>query len=134
MLKNNSIIIHISVILQSTDNGWCFWLRNFLSPMNTCYKTGIIPQVMQFYFLALKNYSLNVILYHKNLLKALFNSFKLLLEYSCFKMLCQFLLYSKVSQLYVCKYPLFGFPSHLGHHRAWSGVSCAVHPSASYTF
>lgn len=44
--KKNSIIIHISVILQSTDNGWCFWWRNFLSPMNTCYKTRIILWVM----------------------------------------------------------------------------------------
>ena len=42
-------------------------------------------------------------------------------------MLCQFLLYSKVNQLYVYIYPLFfGFPSHLGHHRVLSGVSCAI--------
>ena len=41
-----------------------------------------------------------------------------LLEYSCFTMLCQFLLYSKVNQLYVYMYPLFfRFPSHLGHHQ-----------------
>ena len=34
-------------------------------------------------------------------------------------MLCEFLLYSKVNQLYIYMYPLFfGFPSHLGHHRA----------------
>ena len=50
-----------------------------------------------------------------------------LLEYSCFTMLCQFLLYSKVNQLYVYVYPLFfGFPSHLGHHRALSRVPCAI--------
>ena len=43
--------------------------------------------------------------------------FKNFLEYSCFTMLCQFLLYSKVNQLYVYIYPLiFGFPSHLDHH------------------
>ena len=30
-----------------------------------------------------------------------------LLEYSCFTMLCQFLLHSKVNQLYVYTYPLF---------------------------
>ena len=36
-----------------------------------------------------------------------------------FTMLCQFLLYSKVNQLYVYIYPLFyAFPSHSGHHRA----------------
>ena len=37
--------------------------------------------------LAFENYSLNIILYHYNLLKALSNSFKLLLEYRCFTML-----------------------------------------------
>ena len=50
-----------------------------------------------------------------------------LLDYSCFTILCQFLLYSKVNQLYVYIYPLFfGFPSHLGHHRALSRVLCAI--------
>ena len=50
-----------------------------------------------------------------------------LLEYSCFTMLCQFLLYSKVSQLYVYIFPLFfRFPSHLGHHRSLSRVPCAI--------
>ena len=40
-------------------------------------------------------------------------------------MVCQFLLYSKVNLLYVYIYPLFfGFPSHVGHHRALSRVSC----------
>ena len=44
-----------------------------------------------------------------------------------FTMLCQFLLYSEVNQLYVYIYPLlFGFPSHLGHHRAFSRVPCAI--------
>ena len=39
-------------------------------------------------------------------------------------MLCQFLLYSKVNQLYRYISPLsFGFPS-LGHHRALSRVPC----------
>ena len=52
---------------------------------------------------------------------------KILLEYSCFTMLCQFLLYSKVNQLYVYIYPLFlGFSSHLGHYRALSRVPCAI--------
>ena len=42
-------------------------------------------------------------------------------------MLCQFLIYSRVNQLYVYIYPLFyGFPSHLGHHRALSRVPCAI--------
>ena len=42
-------------------------------------------------------------------------------------MLCQFLLYSKVSQLYIYLYSLFcGFPSHLGSHRALSRVPCAI--------
>ena len=32
-----------------------------------------------------------------------------------------------MNQLYVYIYPLFfGFPSHLGHHRALSGVPCAI--------
>ena len=42
-------------------------------------------------------------------------------------MMCQFLLYSKVNQLYIYIHPLFfGFPSHLGHHRALSRVPCAI--------
>ena len=53
--------------------------------------------------------------------------YQFFLEQSCFTMLHQFLLYSKVSQLYVYIYPLFGgFPSHLGHHRALSRVPCAI--------
>ena len=37
------------------------------------------------------------------------------------------LLYSKVNQSYVYTDPLFfRFPSHLGHHRALSGVPCAI--------
>ena len=60
-----------------------------------------------------------------NFLFSLFKKF--LLEYSCFTMLCQFLLNSKVNQLYVYIYPLFfGFLSHLGHHRALSRVPCAI--------
>ena len=48
-----------------------------------------------------------------------------LLGYSCFTVLGLFLLYNKVDQLYICIYSLFwGFPSHLGHHRALSRVSC----------
>ena len=40
-------------------------------------------------------------------------------------MLCLFLLYCKVNQLYVYIYPsLFGFPSHLSHHRAHPSVHC----------
>ena len=42
-------------------------------------------------------------------------------------MLYEFLLYSKVSQSYIHIYPLFwGFPSHLGHYRALSRVSCVT--------
>ena len=41
-------------------------------------------------------------------------------------MLCYFLLYSKVNQLYVYIYPLFfRFPSHLVHHRSLNRVPCA---------
>ena len=49
--------------------------------------------------------------------------------YSCFKMLCYFLLYSKPNQLCVCVcvYALFfKFPLHLGHHRALRTVTCAT--------
>ena len=39
----------------------------------------------------------------------------------------RFFLHSKMNQLYIYKYPLFfGFPSHLGYHRAWSGAPCAI--------
>ena len=49
------------------------------------------------------------------------------IDYSCFTMLCQFLLYSKVNQPHVYIYPLFlGFHSHLGHHRALNRVPCAI--------
>ena len=42
-------------------------------------------------------------------------------------MVCMFLLYSKVNQLYVYIYlPFFGFPSHSGHHRALSRIPCAI--------
>ena len=53
---------------------------------------------------------------------------KFLLEYSSFTMLCYFLLCSKANQLSVHTHPLFfGFPSHLGHHRAVSGVPWVVY-------
>ena len=43
------------------------------------------------------------------------------MKYSCFTMVCYFLLYSKVDQLYIYIYLLFlDFPSHLDHHRASS--------------
>ena len=42
-------------------------------------------------------------------------------------MLCQFQVYSKVNQLYICMYPLFfRFFSHLGYYRVLSRVSCAI--------
>ena len=61
-------------------------------------------------------------------------SLNFLLRYNCFTILCLFLLYNKMNQLYVYKYPLVpGSPSypiahttHLGHHRALSRVSCAT--------
>ena len=50
-----------------------------------------------------------------------------LLAYSCFTMLCWFLLYNKMNQPYVYIYPLpFGLPPHSGHHRALSGVPCTI--------
>ena len=40
---------------------------------------------------------------------------------------CQFLLYSKVNQPYVYRFPLFfGFPSQLSHHKALSRAPCPV--------
>ena len=43
-------------------------------------------------------------------------------------MLCQFLLYSKVSQLHIHIYPLlFRFCSHIGHYRVLNRVPCAIH-------
>ena len=43
----------------------------------------------------------------QQLLKILLNLFSFLLEYSCFIMMCYFLLYSKLNKLYVYIYPLF---------------------------
>ena len=52
---------------------------------------------------------------------------KLLLEYSCFTMLCSSLLYSKVNQLYAFIHSLFfRFPFRLGPHRALSRNLCAI--------
>ena len=54
-------------------------------------------------------------------------AFLFLLQYSCFTVLCQFLLCSKVNQLYVYIYPLFlRFSCHLGHRRALTRVPCAI--------
>ena len=50
----------------------------------------------------------------------------ILLEYSCLTMLCWFLLQSDVSQYVYTYHSFLGFPSHLGHHRAWSRVPWAV--------
>ena len=56
-----------------------------------------------------------------------------LLAYICFTMLFQSLLFSKVHQPYIYIYPLFfGFLFHLGHHRALSGVHCALQQVLSY--
>lgn len=55
------------------------------------------------------------------------------LGYSCFPMLCSFMQYNRVIQLYVYTYPLpLGLPLtphpiHLGHHGALSLVPCAVY-------
>ena len=50
-----------------------------------------------------------------------------LLEYSCFTLVCQFLLYSKVSHVYIYIYLLFfGFPFYLGHHRIPIRVPYAI--------
>ena len=57
-----------------------------------------------------------------------------LLEYNCFTMLCQFLLYTEVNQLYIYMYSfpvgppslLPPHPTPLGHHRAPSRALCAI--------
>ena len=42
-------------------------------------------------------------------------------------MMCQFLLYSRMNQLYIHIYPLFfRFFSHIGHYRVLSRVPCAI--------
>ena len=49
-------------------------------------------------------------------------------QYSCFTMLCQFLMYRKMNQPKVNIYFLcFGFASQSGHHSASSRVSCVVY-------
>ena len=73
---------------------------------------------------------MNIILFYK-------------LEYNCFTVLCEFLLYSEVNQPYVYIYPLplgppfhsHPHPTHLGHHRAPSWAPCAVQQvPTSYQF
>ena len=52
---------------------------------------------------------------------------KFVFEYSCFTMLCYFLLYNKVNKLHVYIYALFfGFLSHLGHCGTMRRVPCAI--------
>ena len=49
------------------------------------------------------------------------------IDHSCFTMLCWFLLSSKwISCVYTCIPSFFGFPSHLGRHRALSRILCAT--------
>ena len=67
-----------------------------------------------------------------------------LLEYNCFKMVCQFLLYNKVNQLYIYIYPHISSLLHLTptlpipplqvvtKHRADLPVLCGCFPLASY--
>ena len=58
---------------------------------------------------------------------SLFFFFLTLLEYICFRVSCQFLMYSKVNQLYIYIYPLFhGFPSPLRSPRSPDWVPCAA--------
>ena len=59
-----------------------------------------------------------------------------LLEYNCFTMICQFLLYNKVNQLYAYVYPhipsllslppTLPYPTPLGGHKAPSRSPCAM--------
>ena len=71
--------------------------------------------------------NLSVCLYIYICICILYLFLKFLVVYSCFTMLCHFLLHSKANLLYVCIHPfLFGFLSHLGHHRALTRVPCAV--------
>ena len=60
-----------------------------------------------------------------------------LLEYNCFTMVCQFLLYNKVNQLYIYIYPHISsplrfppshppYPTPLGSHKALSWSPCAM--------
>ena len=50
-----------------------------------------------------------------------------LLEYICVSMLYQFLLYSKVNQLYIHIYPcFFRFYSHRGHYKVLNRVPCTI--------
>ena len=56
-----------------------------------------------------------------------FSFFKVLLKYGWFTTLWQFLLYSKVIQLYVYTHPLsFRFFSRIGHHRSSGRVPWAI--------
>ena len=59
----------------------------------------------------------------------LYYFFKILLEQSWFIILCHFLLYNKVNQLYIYIYPLFQiffFFLHIGHYRVLKRVPNAV--------
>ena len=51
-------------------------------------------------------------------------------EQSCFTLLCQFLLYSKVNQPHVNRYTfLFEFPSHLGYYNSFLDYTVGSHSS-----
>ena len=54
-------------------------------------------------------------------------------EQSCFTLLCQFLLYSKVNQPHVNRYTfLFEFPSHLGYYNSFLDYTVGSHSSPVY--
>ena len=64
----------------------------------------------------------------------LLSVFEMLLMYSCFTLLRQCPLYSKVKGLYVYACPLFfGVPSHLHHQRALRRVPCVVQQAHQFS-
>ena len=110
-LSGFDIRVMLASQLQSITSCTIFW--------KSLCSTGIIYSLIQ--NSPLKPFKTGIFFVGRFFLK------KFLLEYSCFTTLCQYLLYSKVNQLYVYIHPLFfGFPSHLGHHRALSRVPCAT--------
>ena len=64
---------------------------------------------------------------------AIFFILKNLLKYNWFTMLCYFLLYSKVIQLYIYLHPFFGLFSHIGYHRMLGRIPCAIYSRSLWT-
>ena len=149
MINVNNNLVHIILhvyeyISKKTSPDWEFWFKRYLyfyfwQIFSNCYKNSI-P-----FTLPLSMYEIMYFLHNFPRQSVFFFFFVTSLwEYNCFTMVCQFLLYNKVSQLYIYIYPhissLLRLPPTLPiptlqvvtKHRADLPVLCSCFPLAIY--